>query len=141
VKVLVVDDSLTMRKIVVHILRKLEGVETVEAEDGYTGLSKLDTEDFDLLITDWNMPGMDGLEMVRQARLKGHDKLAVIMLTSNGSPWELIQAYRVGVDGFVTKPMTPGLLRHKIATVMSRKNGLPMSPSPRESLIKAAGLR
>lgn len=121
-KVLVVDDSLTIRKIVMHTLQKLQGTHVItEAENGLVGLNHLAQEQFDLVITDWNMPVLNGLDMVQKMRTGKHPHIPVVMLTSNGSPWELIQAYRVGVDGFVTKPMTPHALRSKIRKVMARK--------------------
>ena len=124
-KVLVVDDSLAMRKIIKNILIKTGITDIVEAEDGREALEILNMEDdIDLVLLDWNMPEMTGLEFVEAVRSDDRfDKMPIIMVTANTSKNEIIRAIGAGVNNYVAKPFTPEVLMEKIERTMTRMKG------------------
>ena len=121
-KILVVDDFSTMRRIVKNCLQEIGYTDITEADDGNTALPLLKGGAFDFLITDWNMPGMPGLELLKAVR--GDSKLAklpVLMLTAEAKREQIIEAAQAGVSGYVIKPFTAGTLKEKIDKILASK--------------------
>jgi len=121
-KFLVVDDFSTMRRIVKGLLNELGYSEITEADDGNTALPLLKNGSFDFLITDWNMPGMPGPELLKAVR--GDAKLAklpVLMLTAEAKREQIIEAAQAGVSGYVIKPFTAATLKEKIDKILASK--------------------
>lgn len=120
-KILIVDDFSTMRRIIKNLLRDLGFTNTQEADDGSTALPMLRSGDFDFLITDWNMPGMSGIDLLREVR--SDDKLAslpVLMVTAEAKRDQIIEAAKAGVNGYVVKPFTAQALKEKIEKIFER---------------------
>ena len=120
-KFLVVDDFSTMRRIVKGLLNELGYSEITEADDGNTALPLLKNGSFDFLITDWNMPGMAGLDLLKAVR--GDAKLAklpVLMLTAEAKREQIIEAAQAGVNGYVIKPFTAITLKEKIDKILGQ---------------------
>lgn len=121
-KILVVDDSGTMRKIEKMTLMKLGYKEIVEAENGVDGLNKLASENIDLIICDWNMPQMNGLQFVTNVRGKSeYSKIPIIMVTTVNTKDEIIAILKAGANGYISKPFKPDTLKEKIEKVLSCK--------------------
>ena len=121
-KFLVVDDFSTMRRIVKNLLQELGYSDITEADDGNTALPLLKAGAFDILITDWNMPGMAGLDLLKAVR--GDAKLAklpVLMLTAEAKREQIIEAAQAGVSGYVIKPFTAATLKEKIDKILASK--------------------
>ena len=119
---LVVDDFSTMRRIVKNFLNDLGYNNVQEADDGNTALPMLQTGGFDFLVTDWNMPGMPGLDLLKAVR--GDAKLAklpVLMLTAEAKREQIIEAAQAGVSGYVIKPFTAATLKEKIDKILASK--------------------
>src|SRR6185312_12019513 len=117
---LVVDDFSTMRRIVKNLLNDLGYTTVAEADDGTTALPMLKNGTFDFLITDWNMPGMPGLELLRQVRADQRlAKLPVLMLTAEAKRDQIVEAAQAGVNGYVIKPFTAATLKEKIDKILS----------------------
>lgn len=120
-KILVVDDFSTMRRIVKNLLRDLGFTNVDEADDGKTALPKLQSGNFDFLITDWNMPGMSGLDLLKNVRQDPNlKKLPVLMVTAEAKKEQIVAAAQAGVNGYVVKPFTAGTLKEKIEKVFGR---------------------
>ena len=121
--VLVVDDSGAMRKIIIAALAKTElrGSRTVEAVSGKDGLDKFLDGNFGMILSDWNMPEMDGLEFVSRVR-KVDNKVKIIMITTEGTMGKLESALDQGVDEYVVKPFTPETLDRKIKKLLGVKH-------------------
>lgn len=118
-KYLVVDDSPTMRRIVINALKTFGIEEIVEAEDGLDGLNKLKEGKVDFIITDWNMPNMNGLEFTKAIR--GNPELSsipILMVTTRGLKQDIIEALQAKVNNYVVKPFTPQVLKEKIAAIL-----------------------
>jgi two-component system chemotaxis response regulator CheY len=114
-KFLVVDDFSTMRRIVKNVLQDLGFADVTEADDGKTALPMLQAGGFDFLITDWNMPGMPGIELLKAVRADPKlAKLPVLMLTAEAKREQIVQAAQAGVNGYVIKPFTPATLKEKL---------------------------
>ncbi|HEU4590939.1 MAG TPA: chemotaxis response regulator CheY [Steroidobacteraceae bacterium] len=121
-KFLVVDDFSTMRRIVKGLLNELGYTEITEADDGTTALPLLKNGNFDFLITDWNMPGMPGLELLKAVRGDARlAKLPVLMLTAEAKREQIIEAAQAGVSGYVIKPFTAATLKEKIDKILASK--------------------
>ena len=120
--VLLVDDSSVMRKLVMKALRNagLDITSTAEAANGQEGLDALGAGPVDIVLCDWNMPVMDGLEFVKQARANGN-AAGIIMLTTESSDDKVAQALEAGADAFITKPFTPEKLGERIGFVTAQK--------------------
>ena len=118
-KLLVVDDSSTMRRIIKNTLARLGHKDVLEGADGVEGWSALDSNpDVEMLITDWNMPEMNGLELVLKVRADARFKdLPIIMVTTEGGKAEVITALKAGVNNYIVKPFTPQVLKEKLAAV------------------------
>ncbi len=115
---LVVDDSATMRRIVVNSLQRIGFENIVEAGDGAQGLERLD-DSIDFVITDWNMPGMGGLDLVKAIRSRPNGKqLPILMVTTRSVREDIVQAAQAGVNNYVVKPFTPQVLKEKIDQVL-----------------------
>ncbi len=119
IKFLVVDDSLTMRRIVVNALKSIGYDSVVEAGDGKEALGKLQAEPVDFVITDWNMPEMNGLELVRAIRSSGTlSELPVLMITTRGNKEDVLEALQARVNNYIVKPFTPQALKEKLDQIM-----------------------
>ena len=122
--ILVVDDFSTMRRIIKNLLHDLGYAKVTEADDGNTALPLLKAGNFDFLITDWNMPGMPGLELLKQVRADARlAKLPVLMLTAEAKREQIVEAAQAGVSGYVIKPFTAQTLKEKIDKIFPPKAG------------------
>ena len=122
-KILIVDDFSTMRRIIKNLLRDLGFTDTSEADDGLTALPMLQSGAFDFLVTDWNMPGMSGIDLLRQVRQDERLKsLPVLMVTAEAKREQIIEAAQAGVNGYVVKPFTAQALKEKIEKIFERVN-------------------
>lgn len=121
IKILVVDDFPTMRRIIRNLLKDL-GFENVdEAEDGAMGLEKLRNGNFDLVVSDWNMPNMDGLVMLQNIRKDPElAKLPVLMVTAEAKKENIIAAAQAGANGYVVKPFTAATLEEKLNKIFEQ---------------------
>ena len=118
-KFLVVDDFSTMRRIVKNLLNDLGYAHVVEADDGNTALPLLQAGGIDFLVTDWNMPGMPGLDLLKAVRADPKlAKMPVLMLTAEAKREQIIEAAQAGVNGYVIKPFTAITLKEKIDKIL-----------------------
>jgi two-component system chemotaxis response regulator CheY len=120
-KILVVDDFSTMRRIVKNILRQLNFVNIIEADDGSTALETLQREKIDLVVSDWNMPKMTGLELLKI--MKADDALKLIpflMVTAEAQQENIIEAVKSGVSNYIVKPFTAETLGQKIGQIFNK---------------------
>ncbi|CAG0994306.1 Chemotaxis protein CheY [Burkholderiales bacterium] len=121
IKFLVVDDFSTMRRIVRNLLKELGFSNVEEAEDGVNALQKLTSGDFDFIVSDWNMPNMDGLELLKRIRaderLKG---LPVLMITAEAKKENIIAAAQAGASGYIVKPFTASTLDEKLSKIFQK---------------------
>lgn len=118
-RILIVDDSPTMRRILVNTVIKAGYSDVKEAEDGKDGLAKLLAGEYDLLMTDWNMPNMNGLELVQTVR--ADDKLKnipILMVTTRNMKEDIVNAIKSGVNGYIVKPFDAKTLNAKISEIM-----------------------
>ncbi len=123
-KFLVVDDSPTMRRIVINALKTFGYGEILEAEDGNDGLAKLQGDKVDFVITDWNMPNMTGLELTKAIRSNDNLKhLPILMVTTRGLKQDIVEALQAKVNNYVVKPFTPQVLKEKIDAVLKAVSG------------------
>jgi two-component system, chemotaxis family, chemotaxis protein CheY len=120
-KILIVDDFSTMRRIIKNLLRDLGFNNTSEADDGNTGLPMLQSGNFDFLVTDWNMPGMTGLDLLKAVRADARLKnLPVLMVTAEAKKEQIVMAAQAGVNGYIVKPFTAQTLKEKIDKIFER---------------------
>lgn len=120
-KILIVDDFSTMRRIIKNLLRDLGFSNTQEADDGQTALPMLKAGDFDFLVTDWNMPGMTGIDLLKAVRADEKLKsLPVLLVTAEAKRDQIIAAAQAGVNGYVIKPFTAQALQDKIEKIFNR---------------------
>jgi len=123
-KILIVDDFSTMRRIIKNLLRDLGFNNTQEADDGTTGLPMLQTGNFDFLVTDWNMPGMTGIDLLRVVRADEKlQSLPVLMVTAEAKKDQIVLAAKEGVNGYIVKPFTAQTLKEKIEKIFERIEG------------------
>ncbi len=114
-KFLVVDDFSTMRRIVRNLLKELGFTNVDEAEDGVAGLAKLHGGRFEFVVTDWNMPNMTGLDMLKAIRADAALKhLPVLMITAEAKKDNIIMAAKAGASGYIVKPFTAAVLEEKL---------------------------
>ncbi len=120
-KILVVDDFSTMRRIIRNILKELGYTNVDEADDGNTGLEKLKADDFDFVVTDWNMPNMPGIDLLKairaDAKLKG---LPVLMVTAEAAKENIVEAVQAGVSNYIVKPFTAANLKERIDLILEK---------------------
>jgi len=120
-KILVVDDFSTMRRIIRNLLRDLGYNNTEEADDGNSALPVLKAGDFDFLVTDWNMPGMSGIELLKAVRADERlESLPVLMVTAESKREQIIEAAQAGVNGYIVKPFTAITLKGKLDKIFER---------------------
>jgi two-component system chemotaxis response regulator CheY len=120
-KILIVDDFSTMRRIIKNLLRDLGYTNTSEADDGKTALPLLQGGDFDFLVTDWNMPGMTGIDLLKAVRADSKlSSLPVLMVTAEAKRDQIVEAATAGVNGYVVKPFTAAALKEKIEKIFER---------------------
>ena len=116
-KILIVDDFSTMRRIIKNLLRDLGFTNVDEADDGNSALPMLQTGKYDFLVTDWNMPGMTGIDLLKAVRAdNGLKGLPVLMVTAD----QIVAAAQAGVNGYVVKPFTAAVLKEKIEKIFER---------------------
>jgi two-component system chemotaxis response regulator CheY len=120
-KILVVDDFSTMRRIIKNLLRDLGFTNIQEADDGNTALPMLQQGDFDFVVTDWNMPGMQGIDLLKEIRKDDNlSHLPVLMVTAEAKREQIIQAAQAGVNGYIVKPFTAVTLKEKLDKIFER---------------------
>ncbi|WP_029521053.1 MULTISPECIES: chemotaxis response regulator CheY [unclassified Persephonella] len=120
IRILVVDDMATMRRIIKGLLEQLGFKNIDEAEDGKVALQKLKTSKYDFVITDWNMPNMTGLELVQEIRKDPELKhLPVLMVTAEAKKENVLMAIKAGVNNYIVKPFTAEVLKEKIEKIFS----------------------
>lgn len=120
-KFLVVDDFSTMRRIVRNLLKELGYANVDEAEDGVVALSKLKGGDFEFVVSDWNMPNMDGLTLLQQIRSTPElSSLPVLMVTAEAKKENIIAAAQAGANGYIVKPFTAVTLEEKLAKIFEK---------------------
>ena len=129
-RVLVVDDSRTMRRMIIKQLAELSITDVVEAGDGKEALTELSKlykakEKIDLILTDWNMPAMTGLDFVKAIRKHAFmEKVPIVMITTNNTKADVLAAVDAGINNYITKPFTPETLRDKIVETLKKFHGL-----------------
>ncbi|MBP0621115.1 chemotaxis response regulator CheY [Cupriavidus consociatus] len=124
IKILVVDDFPTMRRIIRNLLKELGFVNVEEAEDGAAGLEKARDGSFQFVISDWNMPNMDGLSMLQAIRADANiGKIPVLMVTAEAKKENIIAAAQAGANGYVVKPFTAATLDEKITKIFEKLAG------------------
>jgi two-component system chemotaxis response regulator CheY len=120
-KVLVVDDFATMRKIVKNVLKQINIENVVEAENGKHALNVLRSEEIDLIISDWMMPEMTGIEFLKVCKEDDEKKkIPFIMVTAEGQKDSVMEAIKSGVDNYIVKPFTPDKLKEAIDRARAR---------------------
>lgn len=118
-KILIVDDSPTMRRILVNTVVKAGYLSVKEAEDGRDALAKMMAGKFDLLMTDWNMPNMNGLELVEAVRADANLKgIPILMVTTRNMKDDIVTAIKSGVNGYIVKPFDAKTLNSKITEII-----------------------
>ena len=120
-KILIVDDFSTMRRIIKNLLKELGFSNVSEADDGNTALPMLKSGGYDFLITDWNMPGMQGIDLLRNVRADpGIATLPVLLVTAEAKKDQIVEAAQAGVNGYVVKPFNAATLKEKIDKIFER---------------------
>lgn len=118
-RILVVDDFQTMRRIVINLLRQLGFTNVVEASDGMLALEKVRDDNIDLVVSDWNMPNMSGMEFLRALRTdEKYKNLPFIMVTAEGKKENVIAAVQAGVNNYIVKPFNAATLKEKLTKVI-----------------------
>ncbi len=120
-KILIVDDFSTMRRIIKNLLKQLGYENIEEAEDGAQALSKLKSNDFSFVISDWNMPNMDGLELLKNLRSDDSLKdIPVLMVTAEAEKEKVVTAIQSGVNNYIVKPFTQEVLKEKMDKILEK---------------------
>ena len=121
IKILIVDDFSTMRRIIKNLLRDLGFNNTFEADDGNTALPMLKNGDYDFVVTDWNMPGMQGIDLLKEIRKdQALCHIPVLMVTAEAKREQIIEAAQSGVNGYIIKPFTAATLKEKLEKIFER---------------------
>lgn len=126
IKVLVVDDFPTMRRIVKNLLKQI-GFENIdEAEDGVQALNKLKSGNYGLVVSDWNMPSMEGIDLLRNIRQEAEPlkNIPFLMVTAEAEKEKVIEAIKAGVDNYIVKPFTAEVLKEKLEKIADKKTSL-----------------
>lgn len=122
-KILVVDDFSTMRRIIKNILREIGYNNVDEADDGSTALEKLKSAKFDFVVTDWNMPNMPGIELLKAIRQDaGLKDTPVLMVTAEAAKENVVTAVAAGVNNYIVKPFTAAALKERIDLILAKVN-------------------
>ena len=117
--ILFVEDSPTMRRIIANSLRQVGFDEIIEAENGVDALEKLEGKEIDLVVTDWNMPEMNGAELVKTLReMPPYAEVPIVMITTRGMKDDVMTAMKLGVNGYIVKPFTPEILQEKLKSIL-----------------------
>jgi len=120
-KILVVDDFSTMRRIIKNLLNELGFTNLDEADDGQTAWPKLQSGNYDFLVTDWNMPGMTGIELLKHVRANSTTaNMPVLMVTAESKRKQIVEAAEAGVNGYIIKPFTVRTLKKKLDKVFAK---------------------
>ena len=121
IKILIVDDFSTMRRIVKNLLRDLGYNNTIEADDGLTAIPLLKQGGIDFVVTDWNMPGMQGIDLLKTIRANPElQHLPVLMITAEAKREQIVEAAQAGVNGYIVKPFTAATLKEKLDKIFER---------------------
>ena len=127
---LIIDDSLPMRRIIANVLARLGYADIVMVTNGREALKRIETEAFDVVITDWYMPEMSGIEFLRTLRsAPGTKDIPIIIVSGNGSKDDVAQAIQLGVSGYVLKPFTAETLRERVAAICSTVRPREIAPA------------
>jgi two-component system, chemotaxis family, chemotaxis protein CheY len=119
-KILAVDDSPTMRRIIINTLKRAGFQNVVEANDGKDALAKMKVETVNFVITDWNMPEMDGLTFVTTLRsMDEYKNLPILMVTTRSVKDDILEAMKAGVNNYIVKPFTPDTLKEKTESILA----------------------
>ena len=119
-KILAVDDSPTMRRIIINTLKRAGYKEVVEATDGKDAIAKMKVEEVNFVITDWNMPEMDGLTFVTKLRsMEEYKSIPILMVTTRSVKDDIVDALKAGVNNYIVKPFTPDTLKQKIEQILA----------------------
>ncbi|HNX41421.1 MAG TPA: response regulator [Candidatus Aminicenantes bacterium] len=116
-KFLVVDDSLTMRRIIKNSLQKLGFADVSEASNGLEALEEIGKGGINIVLTDWNMPEMDGMTFVTKLRQQDA-QIPILMITTNAAKEDVLEAFKAGISDYIIKPFTPEVLKEKIEGVL-----------------------
>ncbi|WP_449566807.1 chemotaxis response regulator CheY [Methylobacter psychrophilus] len=120
---LVVDDFSTMRRIIRNLLKELGYTNVTEAEDGNSALTQLNRDSFDFIVSDWNMPGMDGLQLLQAVReAPSLCKIPMLMVTAEAKKENIVAAAKAGASGYIVKPFTAATLDEKISKILEKQN-------------------
>ena len=118
IKILIVDDFATMRRIIKNILKQLGFNNIDEADDGVSALAKIQASKFDLIVTDWNMPNMSGLDLLKAIRANENTKaVPVLMVTAEAMKDNIVEAVKSGVTNYVVKPFTAEVMKEKLDAI------------------------
>lgn len=121
IKILIVDDFSTMRRIIKNLLRELGFNNTDEAEDGHIALGKLKNHVYDFVVTDWNMPNMPGIDLLKAIRSDPDlEHLPVLMVTAEAKRENIMEAAQAGVNGYIVKPFNAATLKTKLDKIFER---------------------
>jgi two-component system chemotaxis response regulator CheY len=121
-KILVVDDFSTMRRIVKNVLKQLGFENIEEAEDGAQAYMKLKTGGFEFVVSDWNMPNMDGLDLLKKVRSDPElSKLPILMVTAETEKEKVVEAIKAGVSSYIVKPFTAEVLKDKMERILEKQ--------------------
>jgi len=121
IKILIVDDFATMRRIMKNILKQLGFTNIVEADDGTSALDELEKGNFDLIISDWNMPKMSGLDLLKNVRAsEKYKNVPFLMVTAEAQKQNVIEAVQAGVSNYVVKPFTAEAISDKLTKILKQ---------------------
>jgi two-component system, chemotaxis family, chemotaxis protein CheY len=119
IKILIVDDSITIRRIITNALKTVGFTDTIEASNGKEALEKLTNGKVDFIITDWNMPEMNGLDLIKEVRANPvHSSMPILMITTRGTEHDVVEALQAKVNSYIMKPFTPQELKEKIEGIL-----------------------
>jgi two-component system chemotaxis response regulator CheY len=119
IKILIVDDSITIRRIITNALKTVGFTDTTEASNGKEALEKLQAGKIDFIITDWNMPEMNGLDLIKEVRAHSvHSAMPILMITTRGTEHDVVEALQAKVNSYIMKPFTPQELKEKIEGIL-----------------------
>ena len=119
IKILIVDDSITIRRIITNALKTVGFTETIEASNGKEALEKLTSSKVDFVITDWNMPEMNGLDLIKEIRANPvYSSMPILMITTRGTEHDVVEALQAKVNSYIMKPFTPQELKEKIEGIL-----------------------